>query len=957
MGRRVGRQEIQVYVPNTRATATVLYRIDIGGSRYSKRVAQRNAYGWTALGIYDMDGASVTITLRDNDASQHWNRDGYGSSSIGVDAMAMRCVARCSTTQPTPAPTAAPAPQQATVPSAPRGVGVSADDSSVSVSWSAPSDDGGAAVTGYRVDLFRGSSRVGRQDVSGSTTSVSFSGLDADTAYEVRVSARNSEGRGPVANADVRTDQRSEQRTSLSPTGNPNGQVHTVYVHLCSDSSAGYSDVDLQKQVNNLNSRGISDFFNKESDGLAQFNFVKGSIHHKNMEDATTVMELRNRGNRANPHPCHIEAKSLSETQNRQILMLIDVNPTRAAWGYAMRSTDQHADGYTNTGIAFVPTLNRFTETLSQGQYDVIVVHELGHSVFSLVHTSDNTINGRHFRGSAPEVQGSLMNWTFHGVTGLDDVRIFCVNRMRAKWPCDASKPDPFLDPEPAIVITPPSSPQGVSAVAHGERQIRVSWSPPSNSGSSAISHYLVSYSRPAIGFTGPWASTATVTGTSHTSRNLRYGVTYRVTVTAVNKDGLTGTLAEDSAATRNSNSTPPSEPRNMTVGLVDSNSDSDRIEDDIKIRWDPPSNTHGSPVTKYRYCLERGPVKSGPEAISTTWSKCYDTKENERSIIFNARKCAVYEITVAARNRHGWGSRAQYMSRTPGCATITIANIDHDPAVGRDDDVHIYLEHDKNIAEYEIAYWYLEVNDQSKLDESKHGFISVSDFLEASTLVCPLRGCEPIRMTSPGSLQDERRKITIEDVKDEKVALLRVSVRSSKPTKGEWSHGYPVGEDALNPSNGASVALFENNDGDHHFACNHKINKVARAAYSYWQPDYSPSIDKAIALYKVLETAGALKNIDIKALAIEIGLSTVEKVLTECQSIVKALLTSIPGYEYVEKIANHIRCTNNTLIYNLLEYFSGTLKHDGETWVEEDKVKISFFKCGKFYQKGQSYP
>ncbi|MCY3861459.1 MAG: fibronectin type III domain-containing protein [bacterium] len=506
------------------------------------------------------------------------------------------------------------------------------------------------------------------------------------------------------------------------------------------------------------------------------------------------------------------------------------------------------------------------------------------------------------------------------------------------------------------IVITPPSSPQGVSAVAHGERQIRVSWSPPSNSGSSAISHYLVSYSRPAIGFTGPWTSTATVTGTSHTSRNLRYGVTYRVTVTAVNKDGLTGTLAEDSAATRNSNSTPPSEPRNMTVGLVDSSSDSDRIEDDIKIRWDPPSNTHGSPVTKYRYCLERGPVKSGPEAISTTWSKCYDTKENERSIIFNARKCAVYEITVAARNRHGWGSRAQYMSRTPGCATITIANIDHDPAVGRDDDVHIYLEHDKNIAEYEIAYWYLEVNDQSKLDESKHGFISVSDFLEASTLVCPLRGCKPIRMTSPGSLQDERRKITIENVKDEKVALLRVSVRSLKPTKGEWSHGYPVGEDALNPSNGASVALFENNDGDHHFVCNHKINKVARAAYSYWQPDYSPSIDKAIALYKVLETAGALKNIDIKALAIEIGLSTVEKVLTECQSIVKALLTSIPGYEYVEKIANHIKCTNNTLIYDLWEYYRGTLKHDGETWVEEDKVKISFFKCGKFHQKGQSY-
>ncbi len=68
MGRRVGRQEVEVYVPHTKATATVVYRIDVGGSVFTRRAAQRDVSGWTSLGGYDADGARVTITLRDNDA-------------------------------------------------------------------------------------------------------------------------------------------------------------------------------------------------------------------------------------------------------------------------------------------------------------------------------------------------------------------------------------------------------------------------------------------------------------------------------------------------------------------------------------------------------------------------------------------------------------------------------------------------------------------------------------------------------------------------------------------------------------------------------------------------------------------------------------------------------------------------------------------------------------------------
>jgi len=68
MGRRVGRPEVEVYVPHTKATATVVYRRDVGGSVFTRRAAQRDVSGWTSSGGYDADGARVTTTLRDNDA-------------------------------------------------------------------------------------------------------------------------------------------------------------------------------------------------------------------------------------------------------------------------------------------------------------------------------------------------------------------------------------------------------------------------------------------------------------------------------------------------------------------------------------------------------------------------------------------------------------------------------------------------------------------------------------------------------------------------------------------------------------------------------------------------------------------------------------------------------------------------------------------------------------------------
>jgi len=72
-------------------------------------------------------------------------------------------------------------------------------DNSVSLSWSAPRDDGGSEVTQYVVEK-REALRMSWQPaatVNARTTSATITGLDQGVMYVFRVSAVNSVGTGP----------------------------------------------------------------------------------------------------------------------------------------------------------------------------------------------------------------------------------------------------------------------------------------------------------------------------------------------------------------------------------------------------------------------------------------------------------------------------------------------------------------------------------------------------------------------------------------------------------------------------------------------------------------------------------------------------------------------------------------------------------------------------------------
>jgi hypothetical protein len=86
-------------------------------------------------------------------------------------------------------------------PGAPTGVTAQGDSKSAVVKWTAPSDDGGSAITGYTVTPYDGSAAQAATDVGGSTTSTRVTGLTNGTSYTFKVTATNSVGTGPASGA------------------------------------------------------------------------------------------------------------------------------------------------------------------------------------------------------------------------------------------------------------------------------------------------------------------------------------------------------------------------------------------------------------------------------------------------------------------------------------------------------------------------------------------------------------------------------------------------------------------------------------------------------------------------------------------------------------------------------------------------------------------------------------
>ena len=141
----------------------------------------------TRTGILSLRAISVGETIVAVDA-----RDSNGTSGASEDLFNVTVTAA----------------ETAEKPGAPTGLTATADgQTEIDLSWRAPSDDGGADITGYRIEVSTNGSNWSDLVANTRSTSTSYShtGLTAGSTRHYRVSAINSAGTGPTSDTDSAT--------------------------------------------------------------------------------------------------------------------------------------------------------------------------------------------------------------------------------------------------------------------------------------------------------------------------------------------------------------------------------------------------------------------------------------------------------------------------------------------------------------------------------------------------------------------------------------------------------------------------------------------------------------------------------------------------------------------------------------------------------------------------------
>ena len=180
------------------------YRIEVssdGGSNWTTRVGNTGTIATT----YVHSGLSPATT-------RHYRVYAINSAGTG------------------PASNVANATTDATVPGAPQRLTATAKgQSQIDLSWTAPTNDGGAAITGYRIETSTNRRTWSALRGNHSSTSFSHVGLAPATTRHYRVSAVNVAGTGPASNVATAT-------TDATVPGAPTA---------LSATAAGTSQIDL----------------------------------------------------------------------------------------------------------------------------------------------------------------------------------------------------------------------------------------------------------------------------------------------------------------------------------------------------------------------------------------------------------------------------------------------------------------------------------------------------------------------------------------------------------------------------------------------------------------------------------------------------------------------------------------------------------------------------------------
>lgn len=523
-------------------------------------------------------------------------------------------------------------------PQSPQSLAAAAGNSQVSLTWSAPASNGGAAITDYVVEYSAngGSSWIAFNDGTSTSTAASVTGLTNGAPYVFRVAAVNSAGQSDYAS----------YMTPVLPLGVPdaptgltatygNAQVSLAWQAAAANHPDGITRFTVQQSsdggatwaiaADNFGaetvriiqglSNGTSYRFRVSASnavGMGPYGTAVGPVTPRTVPGAVTGLSATpgnasvsltwtapasNGGAAISDYKIEVSVNGSSySTITRAASTATSYTATSltngSAYTYRVSAVNSEGPGATATSSAVTPQTvpgapTAVLTTVGNGFLTVrwTAPADAGGSAitdYRVQYSSDDGATWTTFSdGTSTATQTNVTPLT-NGTSYIFRVAAFSAVGMGLySSPSSATTP-----------VGPPGAPTA-PLVTGGNTQMFASWTAPASNGGAAISGYVIQYRRTGV---TTWTTFGTVGNVlSYTITGLTNGLQYVFRVAAVNSAG-TGSYSAESA--------------NVTVGQVPATIASTAIsvssryatsatDTTLTLAWTAP-NSYGSTITDY---------------------------------------------------------------------------------------------------------------------------------------------------------------------------------------------------------------------------------------------------------------------------------------------------------------------------------------------------------------------
>jgi fibronectin type 3 domain-containing protein len=552
-----------------------------------------------------------------------------------------------------------------TVPGAPSGLTATPRDGQVQLSWTAPTDDGGATIDYYIVYQ----DNIDVRHVTGTATTIT--GLSNGVSYDFAVAAHNSVGIGAKSETD--------SATPAAPVVTPGAPTNLLaspgdaLVHLSwiAPTNNGGAAIDYYVVYRNdqdvAHVTGIARTINGLTNGIS-YEFAVAAHNSAGIGTKSSVVRATPLATVVTPGaPTNLVATP----GDRQV---------KLSWTAPANNGGATIDYYVvyqnNVDVAHVTGAMKAVTGLTNGvsySFKVAAHNNAGigtkSAAVSATPLATVVTPGAPTNLVATPGDGQVrLSWTapannggaaidyyvvyrseqdFAHVTGTSKTVTSLTNGISYSFKVAAHNSAGIGMKSAAVSVTPsptatvPAVPTGLTATP-GDGQVQLWWTAPSNDGGANIDHYVIYQNNVMI---------AQVSGTTEAVTGLTNGVSISFQVAAHNSAG-TGAKSSTVSVTPSATATVPGAPTNLVATPEDGQ---------VQLTWIAPSNDGGAEVSGYQLYWSRDATGTFTSISVVDTSYLHEGLDNGTT----------YYYRVTAVNSVGESAPTEVVSATPFQASL----------------------------------------------------------------------------------------------------------------------------------------------------------------------------------------------------------------------------------------------------------------------------------------------